>query len=438
MRIVIRVSLVRAAYHGLTRGERVQWPPDPVRLLGALKNGAHAMEDSVLSKIAHDALKRLVEAPPPTITTPRHVQLEHPPTYTDRTGLPDRLSTTYEEKPLRLLTLAPLSMDSHNRTAKPRDGVALAGRVIDYETDANLTPEQILALDAAARHIPYFGRSEDAAVVEVLQQHDAAEDDSRVTWYPCPDLKGHSRGWQPNTIEWMNENHSRVFSGDPRMSSLPFLPTAGYVCPLTYSTHGPRAVQPGLVILRLPTPKEQHQTPNLLRRLGPLMPSGWRILPLTASSHRNSDGHLVGLGFYPTGHPDMVGTQPLPFSKLEVVLGKPTSNQRALATLRPDTWTGPARRWTSTTPLRGFPNLIILEDALRQEAERRFSIGIKIVEASTHARTSKDHRWSNSAYTDGYGLWWVTLEFARPITGPLQLGITTEHGFGTFLPEKRE
>ncbi len=438
MSVVISVTLVRPAYHGLAHGWRVQWPPDPVRLLGALKSGAHALDDSTLSVTAHAALLRLVEAPPPTITAPRHVRLDHPPTYTDRTGLPDRLSSTYEEKAARLLTLAPFGMDSSNRDAKPRDGVALAGHVLDFEVDVDMPPNEVDALDAAARHIAYFGRSEDAAVVEVSRQSrdKAVDDDSRVRWYPSFDRAGDSRGWQPNTIEWMDQNHSRVFSDDPVVSSLPALPTTGYVRPLTYSTDGPPTVGPMLTVVRLPASTEQSQTPSLLRRLYPLIPSGWKALPLTASSHRSSDGRLVGLGFYRLDDAK-TGDQPPPLVELREELGGPPADQRLVASLLPETWTGPARRWVSTTPLRGFPQLMILEDALRREAERRFGLGVEVVEASTHARTSRQHRWANSAYTDGLGLWWVTLDFAQPITGPLQLGASTEHGFGAFLPEGR-
>lgn len=438
MSIVVSITLVRAAYHGLAQGKRVQWPPDPVRLLGALKSGAHAMDDSTLSATAHDALSRLVEAPPPTITTPRHVRLGHPSTYTDRTGLPDRLSSTHEERATRLLTLAPFGMDSWNRDAKPRDGVALAGHVLDFEIDVDMPSDEVHALGAAARNVAYFGRSEDAAVVEVLQQsrEKTTDDGSRVTWYPSVDPGGDFRGWQPNTIEWMDENHSRVFSDDPVVSSLPALPPTGYVCSLIYSTDDPHAGPPALTVLRLPSSKEQHKTPNLLRQLRQHVPSGWRILPLTASSHQNSDGRLVGLGFYPDDDADTADIQSLPLPELREDLGALPADQRQLASLLSETWTGPARRWISTTPLRGFPHLMILEDALRREAERRFGLGVEIIEASTHTRSSREHRWANSTYTDGFGLWWVILDFTQPLTGPLQLGASTEHGFGAFLPRK--
>lgn len=81
---------------------------------------------------------------------------------------------------------------------------------------------------------------------------------------------------------------------------------------------------------------------------------------------------------------------------------------------------------------------MILEDALRQEAQQRFSVDLGVTRASTQVRTSREHRWANTAYTDGLGLWWVTVEFAQPITGPLQLGASTEDGFGAFLPSTRE
>lgn len=439
MSFVVSVTLVRAAFHGRTRSGDVQWPPDPVRLLGALKSGAHALDDTALSAAAHSALNRLVEAPPPTITTPHDVLLGHPATYTDRTGLPERISAKYEERPGRLLTLAPFDMDSSNRDAKSRDGVALDGHRIDFEIDLDLPPDEIQALDAAARHIAYFGRSEDAAVVEVLQQPDDSptDDDRRVTWYPF-DTEGGSRGWQPNTIEWMDECFSRVFANDPVVSSLPSLPPTGYVRPLTYRTVGPQADRPLLHIVRLPEPKEQQLTPSLLRRLHPLIPTGWKALPLTASSHPNSDGHLLGLGLYPCDDADMTVNPSPDLSPLRDELGVLPPVHRQLTSLLPETWVGPARHWTSTTPLRGFPQLMVLEDALKREADKRFGIDVVIVEASTQEQKSRDHRWANSAYTDGFGLWWVTVDFAQPVVGPLQLGSSTEHGFGAFLPRTEE
>ncbi|NMO01849.1 type I-U CRISPR-associated protein Cas5/Cas6 [Gordonia sp. TBRC 11910] len=440
MSIVVRVTLLRATYHGLARDERVQWPPDPVRLLGALKSGVHALDGSPSSATAHSALNRLVEASPPTIRTPRHVRLEHPDTYTDRTGLPLRLSSKYEEQPARLLTLAPFGMDSSNRVTKRRDGVALAGHVLDFEIDVDMPPNEVSALDAAARHIPYFGRSEDAAMVEVQQQARETTDDDLVAWYPSDDPDGNSRGWQPNTLEWMDENYLRVFSDDPVVSSLPSLPPTGYVRPLTYSTDAPLAIQPAataLIVLPLRVSTDQYRTPRLLGRLHEhkLMPSGWKPLPLTASFHQNSDGRLVGLGFYPSDDADTTEPPAQWLPKLHEKLSGDQAQQRQLASLLPETWTGPARRWTSTTPLRGFPQLMILEDALRREAEQRFGLDVEIIEASTHARTRREHRWANSTYTDGFGLWWVTLEFTQPLTGPLQLGASTKHGFGAFLPK---
>jgi hypothetical protein len=433
--IVVKVTLVRPAFHGMTRHGGVQWPPDPVRLLGALKSGAHALDASAPASAAHDVLNRLVEAPPPTITAPQHVLLDHPATYTDRTGLPERLSSTYEEKASRLLTLAPFNMDSFNRDAKPRDGVALAGHTLEFAIDVDLTPDEVEALDLAARQVSYFGRSEDAAILEVVAQShgSAGGDTSGVTWHPSFDSGGTSRGWQRNTIAWLDENHARVFSDDPAISSLPALPPTGYVTPLTYSTASAQTDQPALAIVRLPSSLPQHQTPRLLSGLLSQVPSTCRLVPLTASSHPNSDGRLVGVGIH-TQDVAAEGDAARLATKLRDALGAPPEDQRRLASLEPGTWTGPARRWTSTTPLRGFPQLLVLEHALRREAQQRFGIDVEIVAASTHTQTPREHRWANSSYTDGLGLWWVTVAFAESIAGPLQLGVSTEHGFGTFLP----
>ncbi|WP_309130787.1 type I-U CRISPR-associated protein Csb2 [Brevibacterium sp.] len=436
MSLLVTVTLFRPTFHGHGRTGEVQWPPSPIRLLGALKQGAHSLESSDTARRAHDALNRLVAAPPPIIHTSDHRDLAIPDTYTDRTWLPSRLSATHGETAVEYLGLEHFGMDSHNRVAKPQGAVALAGRRLEFRIEIELEPEHIEALDAAARLVPYFGRSNDPAMLNVLSIDDTyAASRHLIAWHPSKRPMGHLLGWQPNTIAWMDENHRRRFSEDGSINVLPTLPPDAYTQPLSYSRAVPR--QERMHVLELPTSVPQPRAPALMREIAEVLPPQWRALPLTASLHPQSDGRLAGIGLLPLE----IAEVPPPLAAVNAVINRCVYDRAAVTsgavrTLDPSTWTRSAIRWTSTTPLRGFPDIRVLSYNLCQETQEHFGTGVTITEAHSEPHRRGEHRWPSSAYSDGLAQWWLEIEFDGPVEGPLALGASTDHGFGMFLPHK--
>lgn len=435
MTLVVSIGLLRSIFHGLDSQGRAQWPPAPVRLLGALKSGAHALEDPPLADLAHAALARIATSPPPVIHAPDARDLQIPGTYTDRTWLPERLiTTTHGSEPGQYLGLGLFGMDSGNRDLKPQAAMTLDGRVIDVHIDVDLPPEEVEALDAAAALVPYFGRSQDAAMLRVRSvEQGSAPPTSGVIWYPHADASGPTRGWGPNTIEWMNENYARVFGEDPTLNILPPLPAEAYTHALTYS---PVRVRPGsMSVIPLKTSVAQHLAPKLFTEMSQQMPTSWQAFPLTVSEHAASDGRLVGIGFLGpaarTGEPSPAA---LVLDAVERSGFPEGRSVRLSRTHDPCTWEKPSHRWISTTPLRAFPDARVLTHVVVQEIADRYNTTALVREAHAAPIRAQDHRWSGEGLADGFGQWWVTVETAEQIEGPLMLGASTERGFGMFRP----
>ncbi|GAA2094543.1 type I-G CRISPR-associated protein Csb2 [Brevibacterium salitolerans] len=434
MAIAVTVRLLRPAFHGLDSQGQAQWPPAPVRLLGALKAGAHALGDSQTAKRAHTALARIAGSPPPVIHTPEAKDLRIPGTYTDRTWLPEKLTSAHGSKPEQYLGLEAFGLDSKNRDLKPQGAMALAGHVIDVHVDVDLSSDEIEALDAAAALVPYFGRSQDHAMLQVRPvERGSTPSSSCVSWYPREDAAGQTRGWQPNTIEWMDENYTRVFGEDPALRVLPPLAAVAYTRSLTY--HRVRVRKGSMTVIPLETSIEQHRVQKLFLEMSRLMPSGWHVFPLTVSGHAAADGRLVGVGLLgPEGHDWAQSPAQL---VLEAVANANLPSGRSVrlsGAHEPSTWENPSRRWISTTPLRGFPDARVLSHVLAEEIAARYGSASVVLDAQASPVRAQDHRWSSEGLTDGFGQWWVTIETADEIEGPLMLGASTDRGFGMFRP----
>lgn len=434
MALAVTIRLLRPAFHGLDSQEHAQWPPAPVRLLGALKAGAHALENSQAAMRAHTALARIAGSPPPVIHAPHAKDLRIPGTYTDRTWLPEKLTSVHGSKAVQHLGLEAFGLDSKNRDLKPQGAIALDGHVIDVDIDVDLSPDEVEALDAAAALVPYFGRSQDHAMLQVRSaERGSAPTAHRVSWYPREDAAGPTRGWQPNTIEWMDENYARVFGEDPALNVLPPLPAAAYTRPLTYS---PVRVRPGsMTVVPLEASIPQHRVQGLFLEMSRQMPSGWRAFPLTVSGHAASDGRLVGVGLVgPAGKEGEPSPAMLVLDAVEHSDLPSGRSVRLSGTHEPRTWERPSRKWRSTTPLRGFPDARVLAHLLAGEITDRYGTASKLLDAQVAPVRAHDHRWPGEGLTDGFSQWWVTIETTAEIEGPLMLGASTDRGFGMFCP----
>jgi CRISPR-associated protein GSU0054/csb2, Dpsyc system len=432
MTCIVRFRFLRMSFHGLVEKGVSQWPPSPVRVLGALKSGAHALTDSIHKENAFDALAKITKAPPPIIHAPQHTALNIPPTYTDRTGLPEKLGSSSEEKPGRYHSLDLFGINSKNRELKPQDAVALAGNTLDFVIDVNLNESQLESLTEAAKLVPYFGRSNDTATVEILGPESSWEPPAySKTWFPSKFSSGKWRGWQQNTLTWMDANFERVFSSDPSVNQLPIIDSGPHVCPLHYSELPIPDATTRLHVEALAKPRNQWQIPSLMGRINKQLPNEWSAIPLTISGHKHANGKVAGVGLIPPKGTDFANP---PLEEFYEALGDDLGGPRPIKTLDPATWSGPARKWRSATPLRAFPNEVVVAHSIAEEYGQSFIS----IDASKQPIESDQFMWANSTYTDGFGQWWVTIEFEEPQNGPLVLGASKEDGFGVFLPVRNE
>lgn len=435
--IRVRVDLDRAMFHGLRDDTSVDWPPSPARLIGALLGGAFALEGSERQS-ALDAVQLISGAPAPVILAPPAVDLELPHTFTDKTALPRTKVTGGQLSPL--MSMTEFSMDATNRTAKPMGAVALLGTGIEFHVDVTLSDMQLQALQQAAQTVPYFGRSHDPAaliVEEIPQEHPVlTPSEDAVTWYPSEDSRGQTRGWTTATVERYDINHERVFGTAPAVNQLPPLGADGYTQPLRYLPVRPRGTAT-FDVLPLERTVEQRHIPQLLQALPEHVRASWNFLPLTNSHAPQLQGHLVGFGVWSADR-ELVSPHVLVevSRSFESAADKLTRGHRVLRSraLEPAYWTGPAQRWVSTTPLRGFPDLRVLHHELAFTSKEKLGVMAHVRFASMEPAAPTHHRWSAGHHCDGLGLWWVELEFEAPVEGPLVLGSNTDQGFGVFRP----
>lgn len=456
--LYITVSWDRPEYHGLRQDGMVDWPPSPLRLLGALISGAHTLADDPGNRradgvaasraMALEAIQKLSEAPPPTIHAPRAYPLDLPGTYTQKSGL-DAAGKGSAKHMKDFLDLSLVNLDTTSRTLKPVDGVALEAPTIVYEVDLNLESALVEALEAAAWMVGYFGRSFDPAGISITR---ARPDTSSLRpLVASPSTGGLTRGWTPLSVQWYEINYQRLFGagGLP----LPAVPDVGYVQPLHYGTDVP--ARP-LEIIPLPQSVPNHRIPPLLHalleRTSFVLPSQVRLFPVVNAGHPQSDGRCLGIGlvaaYEAESNREQNGPSPrdyLAASAAELaplvwepplvdyrVGPTPNVNAWALHTAR---WTAASAAWVSATPYRGFPDQMVVEYAVTEEIQRRFSIEVE-VSASPSPRKRFEHRWGQQQFSDGLMDWWLELRFPTPVSGPLLLEDNQKFGTGLFVPEQ--
>lgn len=454
--IHVIVELLRPAFHGLGNAGAVDWPPSPVRLLGALKSGAHAITSTDTAaadpaSAAHRALEKIAASPPPLIRTSAHRDLRIPDTFTEGTWVPDRLSGLGKTSPLgaaSALSLGYFDMDVVTRVRKPQNAVALTGGRIIYEVDVELTDPELHALELATKNVAYFGRSNDPAIlrVERAQEVHAAPDThalpDEVIWITSAAPVGTTRGWTPDTIDWMDDNFERVFSSSPDIRNLPQLPAAHYTTALAYrdASATPESDADRLAVVRLDRSVAHFRIPQTMGLLRPLLAPNWRAIPLTVSAHNKADGRLVGFGITDAAHPDRApDTADILYQVSDALAriasldprGKQVSSS---GTLAPTSWIGPALRWRSTTPLRAFPDRRVLELEIARELEDAYGVEPLSIRFESAPTFAGQHRWSSSSHSDGFAQWWVEIMLSSALTGPLVLGASKLEGFGVLRP----
>lgn len=447
--LVINVDLLRPTFHGLAEGGRVDWPPSPLRLAGALTAGAYALQDHGLQRQALAAIDQLVAERNPDIYAPEKLDLAIPATFTQRTGIPEKLTANELGK---VLDVSIHGFDTSSRSLKPLSAVALDGRSLSYVVESlDLDDDRLEALDAAAQHVPYFGRSQDPAVITVANEL-VERGAGRSKWIPVDSPGGKSRGWQSNSPQWMQINFEIV--RDARKQSL--LSAHGYSRTLRYMLVGesaqegtsPEGTSP-VVLIPVQQPIASQHVPKLMRRLNEKLEQQNLVgsavaFPAVFSAFEHSDGRCLGIGFTVVNAHEVLSNETL--SDLTgLVRGLTIENDSRpilrpnRATLQTSRWTKAASTWKSATPLRGFPDIRVLDYALRSEIQSKYgqSLTVEVVRAETEPIESWHVRWPTADFQDGLTQWWVQLELSGAISGPLQLGASTDLGFGLFsdVPE---
>lgn len=434
--LFIVASWDRPEYHGLRENGTVDWPPSPVRLLGALTSGAYKLPKESRGQVL-EGLQAISESPPPLIYAPEAHGLDLPDTYTQKSGL-DALAAGTGKHMREFLDLSLVGLNAASSTRKPVDGVALdEGRVV-YEVDAALVPTQTSALRVAAWNVPYFGRSMDPASLELLGRRPDVSSLNRLLGTPT--TSGMTRGWTARSMSWYQMNYERLFEGGDL--PLPAVPSAGYVQPLDYAV-GVRRMPVQIVPVTRSVPS--HRVPAFMQTLEGLdgfhLPEDLSVFPAVNAGHERSDGRCLGVGI--TAQENNAATRgkllaaaselaPLVWERslLKYQVG-PTPRLDAW-TLQDERWTGSGADWVSATPYRGFPDEFMVRHVVGEEIKRRFGVEPEVT-AYTSPQNRWEHRWAQGRFSDGLRDWWVQIRLPLPVSGPLLLTENQRFGTGVFV-----
>ena len=439
--LFVSVQWDRPEYHGLRQNGTVDWPPSPTRLLGALTAGAYGLDEDERDR-ALAALQTIAESAPPAIHVPHAYPLDLPGTFTQKSGS-DTAGKGTGKSVEDFLDLSLVGFDTRSRVLKPVDGVALQVPRVVFEIDAQLASEQVAAVRAAAWSVPYFGRSLDPAVVDVVE--DAPDLSSLTRLTGTPDTRGSTRGWTPRSMDWYQINYERLFeAGD---LPLPAVPAVGYVQPLRYGTGRHRAP---LEVVPLTQSVPSHRVPAFFEALshevGFQPPEGVTVFPAINAGDPHSDGRCLGVGLVAGGSGvDAAVYLAAAASELAPLVWEaplthyqtgPTPNLNAW-TLQPSRWTEPSQGWVSATPYRGFPDEMVVTYVVAEEVRRRLGMECRVTASSTPSE-HWEHRWGQERFSDGLMDWWLEIQLPLPAPGPLLLTENQRFGTGLFVPKHSE
>lgn len=425
MAVCVTVELIAGTFRGRAGDQTATtWPPSPVRLIGALLNGAHNLdggeEPTSLDRcsLARQALSVLVAAPPPVIVTPeKPIELASGTTwYAARSG---------DDKSLKDLVETPRALLDSNRMGKPRTISLLPlGSSLRYYIDADIHDEnQWDALLAAARAVPFFGSSMDHAQLTV----------DRIDTVPEPFLGEHVWGpasvgsrrstceirtWTSETLAWFDDVH-RAGGGsvaDWRISTTPYAQTS----PMSKKESGKSNTDFHMLALTSPITLR-----DFAKRVS-MVPEwdGSNVLPAVEF---NAPDKVRGFGLY--GPHAEAALNAAPVELLD------TDFPGSFVSWEQSTWVGPSKRWQSTTPSAAHRDVRIARMQLDSDLQQ---LGLRLVDMTPRSFT----RWHsvNLSVPANYKLWFITAETidpdGEPITGPVRAGACLASGAGLLTPRR--
>lgn len=417
----IRVDFIsRSTFHGLDRESAQEWPPSPMRVLGALIAGAHAIGGESARNRAIAATRQVAQLPPPIVHLPASVRLDHPDTFTEKSAPTAARMTT---GPLsKFVDMTHLGMDTSSRTAKPMRGRLLAEPTIIFELGDGLNRDQLADLQTAASQVGYFGRSQDHAVIVIS---DVEPDLTNLTAFvPDPHPAGQQRGWTQSSCDWFEARH-RAIMIDP---GAPLPSDAGAFRPLRYRPTGT-----DLIDGRTAEADETSMTAVMFTR---------GIRPADASRElAKLDATDPSISLIP-----LVNYNHAPLKCYGVALAGPLETRLTMAAYMSDalgplatddagaqsrlffkyTSMPPATRWITATPIRAFGHPLMLERTLESE----FGTRVEIEAADTRPIEAWQQRLPESNLGDGLSQWFVQFRTNEPLPAPRMVGAGRYWGFG--------
>lgn len=422
--IRITVDFWRPRFHGLRERGEPEWPPSPLRLAQAILSASHRPNFDAGARMA---IESLTELPNPMITTPRVTTVALPSTYTHRTGGVNGSANGGDLK--YILDLAVAGMSAVNLTAKPQGRVDLDDCEIVYDVDDPDESVDVEALDRAARRVPYLGRSQDGCDISVARVDTAAETSAGyLTLEPRYSSAGTTRGWAPNSCEWMDINHQLMVDGWVR----PPLAAESFMTRLSYrSAHTSDSETAQVQCIGLGRSMPGGRSRKLMQDASKLLEElPVQAFPCVDAGYRFADGKFRGIGLIAgsADEEDLAEAVRRMHALNELSFDNPDLVSQAL---RPSFWTKASTSWASATPLRAFPDERVVDHFVRSELARVTGQTPLALAFSKEPSRRWQRRWSQPP--DGLGLWWLEATFESRVQGPIVVGETKDQGFGLLV-----
>ncbi|MCC6936561.1 MAG: type I-U CRISPR-associated protein Cas5/Cas6 [Thermomicrobiales bacterium] len=422
-----------------------EWPPHPSRLYSAL--AATYFENGTAER-DRQALKWLESQPPPSI-------------HAAESGEAVRVEAFVPANYVKKGDYLPATRNKQPRFF-PAQGPADA-RVHFIWPDADPAPATAASLDEMASRTAYLGRS--CSVVRVRVTADAPQ----ANYLPSADGDFLIRVPSPGRLDEL----AQLFAADQRPSPgaqvryrnvgqhpektletafaqmLVFEKEAGPTLPVEASLTVTDAVRNAL----MPNAQKTGSLPAIIH--GHNGTPHCAVVALPFVGYENADGHLMGFAVVPPRGVSFADRRAVLAACGELVKNGlhikgvghwgiiPPETVPMTLTLRPSTWTRPAYRWKSVTPvlLDRFPKKgVTTESILRLACERAGlpdPVKIEHQPYSTLQGVPPVPAFRLQRKPDERPRWGVhaTLTFPNPVRGPVLLGAGRFFGLGLMRPE---
>lgn len=433
---------------------RPEWPPHPDRLFSALTASAAKNPESAT---ARETLRWLESLPPP------HLHADPEPG-----GWAEEPVTVFVPVNDPSDDLLPARAEKQPRSFP---SVVPAGPVVFIWPDAEPNEELRRRLASVAAGVTYLGSSRSPVLARLTVDPPAA------TWVPDPDGDVTLRVPAPGRLaelEWHFNENLRPPTGRTQayrrlQPAAPGVTNGAFGELFVYRLTGPvvmeleTTLKVGEALRAAVMSRAQEvlgQVPPLLsghesnRRPLAQTHAAFLPLPFVSPSQPHADGHLLGVAVaLPRSTPVAERRRIGPALAAVDYLSVPGVGRLGLTrirpgdplplTLRPETWTGPSRVWSSVTPvvLDRFPEPggrdvgAIAAGACQraglpapEEVAAARESPLYGVPPSNRFPTQRSGRGPRRPFTH------LTLRFPVPVTGPVLVGAMRYFGLGLFRP----